>query len=350
VDRGGTIALVGSSMAKATSAIFYGGKGAQDDVTAPITSASANVATAVVPDGARPGPIAAATASDKRSARWSGMVIEPPNPDLRPYTDSTATVPIRAALSKPRKIFYDGLQKAVFAYELGGARGANVQVDAVRLSDRMVVRSWSRQQVQPGQRQRIVWDGTDSKGNVLSTGSYGFRVSTPGASTSANPPAPTPEAVRLLSFKFPILTKKVWYGDGLGAGRGHKGQDVFAKCGTPLVAARGGKVLYAGYHSAAGHYVVIDGRGTGLDMSYMHLRAPALVQEGERVLTGQPIGEVGDTGNAVGCHLHFEMWSAPGWYRGGHPLQPAPELKRWFAAEHRAGADSKRKTRRTRRK
>ena len=48
-------------------------------------------------------------------------------------------------------------------------------------------------------------------------------------------------------------------------------------------------------------------------------------------MTGQPIGEVGDTGDADGCHLHFEMWSAPGWYTGGAPIDPLPSLKAWDA-------------------
>ena len=61
----------------------------------------------------------------------------------------------------------------------------------------------------------------------------------------------------------------------------------------------------------------------------MHLREAALVDEGDRVRTGQLIGYVGDTGDATGCHLHFEMWTAPGWYDGGHPFDPLPSLMAW---------------------
>ena len=63
----------------------------------------------------------------------------------------------------------------------------------------------------------------------------------------------------------------------------------------------------------------------------MHLRDPALAGKGARVRTGDPIGFVGDTGDASGCHLHFEEWAAPGWYTGGAPFDPLADLKAWDA-------------------
>ena len=80
---------------------------------------------------------------------------------------------------------------------------------------------------------------------------------------------------------------------------------------------------YKAFHSRAGYYLVIDGEQTGIDYAYMHLRAAALVDKDERVRTGQLLGYVGDTGDAHGCHLHLEMWSAPGWYSGGSRVRPA---------------------------
>jgi len=97
------------------------------------------------------------------------------------------------------------------------------------------------------------------------------------------------------------------------------------------VAARGGRVQYSGYHGEAGNYIVIDGSATGTDYAYMHLAEPSPFRKGDRVYTGQRIGSVGRTGNATACHLHFELWTAPGWYEGGHPFDPLPSLKAWDA-------------------
>jgi murein DD-endopeptidase MepM/ murein hydrolase activator NlpD len=54
------------------------------------------------------------------------------------------------------------------------------------------------------------------------------------------------------------------------------------------------------------------------------------LRKGARVRTGQLIGNVGQTGSASGCHLHFEIWSAPGWYEGGSPMPSVARLmRRW---------------------
>lgn len=119
-----------------------------------------------------------------------------------------------------------------------------------------------------------------------------------------------------------------------GGGRDHEGQDVFAKCGTPLVAAEAGVVSTNKFHARAGNYLVIDVDGDTHDEMYAHLKAPALPALGTRVEAGTPIGEVGDTGRADGCHLHFEYWD--GHWQGvggaGKPVNPLATLKAWAAA------------------
>lgn len=118
------------------------------------------------------------------------------------------------------------------------------------------------------------------------------------------------------------------YWDGFGAGRGHQGADVGAACGTRLVSVQRARVRSVGYQSAAGNYVVLHNIGTNTDFGYMHLSRPAVVRKGQVVGAGRLVGYVGATGNARGCHLHFEYWRGV-WYGGGNPIDPMPYLKRW---------------------
>jgi murein DD-endopeptidase MepM/ murein hydrolase activator NlpD len=119
------------------------------------------------------------------------------------------------------------------------------------------------------------------------------------------------------------------YGDGFGAGRNHEGQDLMTDCGRAVLAAYPGRVQVRDYHPAAGNYVVVDGAGKLRDTVYMHLREPSKLRKRERVEAGEVIGRVGDTGDASACHLHFEIWSQPGWYEGGHAIDPEPFLRSW---------------------
>ena len=158
-------------------------------------------------------------------------------------------------------------------------------------------------------------------------------VSPPSPAIAILPPVPA-EVLTTDDHVFPIAGKYDFGGSGADfgsgrAGHSHQGHDVFARCGVPLVAARGGKVQFEQYHAAGGHYIVIDGDNTKVDYAYMHLESASPFDRGDRVKTGQRIGSVGDSGNARGCHLHFEMWAAPGWYQGGHPFDPLRALKAW---------------------
>ncbi len=113
-----------------------------------------------------------------------------------------------------------------------------------------------------------------------------------------------------------------------GGARGHGGHDLFARCGTPLVAVRDAVVQFTRWQERAGHYVVLQDK-TKRSYAYMHMRSPSLVKTGDKVKMGQRVGYVGDSGRATGCHLHFEAWTAPGWYTGGTATDPLPELSGW---------------------
>jgi murein DD-endopeptidase MepM/ murein hydrolase activator NlpD len=114
------------------------------------------------------------------------------------------------------------------------------------------------------------------------------------------------------------------------SGHVHEGQDIPAACGQKEIVDETGEVKANAYQaSGAGYYVVIHGRITGTDSVYMHLQRPSWAPSGTVVYAGQQIGLVGATGDATGCHLHFERWTAPGWFVGGAPYDPLPELQYW---------------------
>ena len=90
----------------------------------------------------------------------------------------------------------------------------------------------------------------------------------------------------------------------LGYERMHEGVDMSAPKGTPIYAAKSGKVTTASYQSGgAGNYVVIN-HGDGFTSIYMHM-TNYIVSKGQYVNAGQVIGYVGSTGISTGNHLHF---------------------------------------------
>ena len=88
-----------------------------------------------------------------------------------------------------------------------------------------------------------------------------------------------------------------------GASTYHKGVDLAAPSGTPILAAGSGKVVTATYSSSAGNYIMIS-HGNRLYTVYMHCSRLA-VSAGKQVTKGQVIGYVGSTGISTGAHLHF---------------------------------------------
>jgi murein DD-endopeptidase MepM/ murein hydrolase activator NlpD len=93
-------------------------------------------------------------------------------------------------------------------------------------------------------------------------------------------------------------------GFGWRWGRMHEGIDIGVGSGTPIRAAAGGTVIYAGWMGGYGNLTIID-HGNGLATAYAHQSAFAV--GGGAVSQGTVIGYVGTTGNSTGAHLHFEV-------------------------------------------
>jgi murein DD-endopeptidase MepM/ murein hydrolase activator NlpD len=283
-------------------------------------------------------PAASAAASTGGAFTPAAAPPPPSSPSGAPAAaPSAGALSLVTAETTPRKSFYFGYRFPRLAFTLGSSQPQNdIRIDVVN-SAAEVVQTFYREDVAPALPTSVRWDGTTAAGKPARNGRYSFRISSQSPAPAAR--KATPSTALSLSFTFygyafPVLGGHDFGTGGarFGAGRSghtHQGQDVMAGCGTPLIAARGGRVQYSGYQYAAGNYVVIDGKGTPNDFMYAHLAEPSPLQTGDTVRTGQPIGIVGDTGDATACHLHFEIWAAPGWYEGGAPFDPLPELEKW---------------------
>ena len=82
--------------------------------------------------------------------------------------------------------------------------------------------------------------------------------------------------------------------------------DVANKCGTPIFAAAGGRVIQVGYDSwPAGNFVKIEHYNEVITM-YGHLSSIS-VEPNQTISQGEKIGTMGTTGKSTGCHLHFDV-------------------------------------------
>jgi murein DD-endopeptidase MepM/ murein hydrolase activator NlpD len=340
---GSSLKISGSGLASAAKLLFHGSYGKRDDVTTPVRPGSDTRLRARVPGAAVTGPVSVTTAQGATSPPSAPILILPPPPPapnavLSPVpgpADAGAPV-IETGTSRTKA--YVGARRAVtFSYRVSGAVPSALTVELVSGVDGSVVKTWAPTPPAAGEVKSVTWNGRVGRA-AAAPGRYSFRLTaaTPTGAVARSAQAGDLErdAFDLYDHVFPIRGRHDFGGSGstFGSGRSghsHQGHDVFASCGTRMVAARGGRVQFTQYHAAAGHYIVIDGDGSDVDYVYMHLAEPSPFKAGDRVFTGQQIGSVGDSGNAQGCHLHFELWGAPGWYDGGDPFDPLPALRAW---------------------
>ncbi len=234
---------------------------------------------------------------------------------------------LEAAKPRPSSAFFDSPRPLRLRYRFSASRRLDVLIRVVRKADGETVRRWIERDLAPGKLHRRRWDGREPDGDVVADGAYQFRVGPVGKDGARA------GRFRFHDHIFPVAGAHS-YGDRFGeprsGGRVHEGQDLPAACGTPLLAARGGRVQDEGYSDALyGHHVTIDGLATRRDYFYAHLESPTPLADGARVRTGERIGAVGKTGNARGefCQLHFELW--PHGYREAAPEDPLGPLQLW---------------------
>ena len=124
-------------------------------------------------------------------------------------------------------------------------------------------------------------------------------------------PAPTAVAVPVEALERRAL-RDTWHASR-PPNRRHEGIDIFAKRGTPVLAATEGIVLRLDETPIGGKVVWVMGPG-GQRHYYAHLDGFGAVEQGERIEAGTLLGYVGNTGNAKSTppHLHYGVYAAEG--------------------------------------
>jgi murein DD-endopeptidase MepM/ murein hydrolase activator NlpD len=142
----------------------------------------------------------------------------------------------------------------------------------------------------------------DQPGEDLSTMEIPAKVTVPGLATGSLA-YPLESWVFTQSFGCSPFWFEPW--DGAVGCNFHNGADLAAPAYTPLLAADGGTVEYAGWCDCGlGYYVKID-HGNGFKTLYGHMAEMPWVSGGEAVAKGDVIGPVGSTGISTGPHVHF---------------------------------------------
>lgn len=103
----------------------------------------------------------------------------------------------------------------------------------------------------------------------------------------------------------PVSSPFGWRNLSVAGNRFHGGVDFVATTGTPVSAARGGRVVFAGWGGAYGFAVYVD-HEAGWQTRYAHLSRIDVVI-GDVVRQGARVGAVGSTGASTNAHLHFEV-------------------------------------------
>jgi hypothetical protein len=245
----------------------------------------------------------------------------------------------------PRVVVAPNLPKIALRIDEAGANTVTARVVLLPTTETGSIVHLNLGTVAVGQRVVATWP----TGTTLAPGRYRVRLhvrglrgtvlarkaSAPGLTTltvrAPEPaPAPLPDAA---GHVFPVAGPH-GYGDAFGAARNgysHQGQDIAAAEGVPVVAPVAGSISFTDYQAHAAGYYIVEKGSDGYDYFFAHCQKGSVaVAPAQTVLAGQPLCNVGMTGDATGPHLHFEAWEG-GWRVNGssHPIDPLPLLESW---------------------
>ncbi len=231
---------------------------------------------------------------------------------------------LQRAETTPSAAYFDQRDPIEVTFRFADPAPADVTVRVVRGAE--LVRAIELKQLPPATDHTVEWDGLTDSGTAAPDAKYRIEVGPAGGQGGAA------GTVSLRGHRYPILAPHGFRGAvgefraARNGGRLHDGFDVVARCGAPLVAARGGTVIVERFDGALdGHYLIIRGFKENQTYRYSHLPRESALDVGDRVRTGDPVGAVGKSGNAtsIGCHLHFEV------KRGKRLIDPEPLLRAW---------------------
>ena len=227
---GSTVELTGTGLAEVEKVKFS--SDGEKRAKAEPENVEDELVEVVVPEGAITGPPRVIDTERNKSTSPVDLEIsgtepsDPSDPGAGTGDKPGDTSPDGISVD-PDKGFFKGKREAT-AHISGGSVS---EVEVVSAADGTTVATVPVEPATDGSEATASWDGVTETGEVAPNGRYEFRAGSGGDSA----------AFEQYDHIFPINGKHT-YGDGIGAGRGHQGQDVFADCGTKLVAARAGKV------------------------------------------------------------------------------------------------------------
>ncbi len=135
----------------------------------------------------------------------------------------------------------------------------------------------------------------------------------------ASEDSPVSVHAEISDFDWPVDDARMTRGFLPNKRKPHLGLDLAAPKGTPILASKGGMVIYVGREFRGFGKMILIESGDGWATLYAHLDS-ILVAEGKKVRQGEVLGAMGRTGRATGVHLHFEIRKDRG------PVDPLPLL------------------------
>ncbi len=237
---------------------------------------------------------------NQRSRSNSGELTSSSNNNLDPYINKLRADIVHLRTQYQTQVAEDRIEPSLITTEL---------IDNLELEDFQVTsaaNSNSKQNSLSSEKLFSIAPNTDGYNEILELSSANLTI--PDLPSLSSPEEYLPSSSFNNSFNGYIWPAQGTFTSGYGWrwGRMHKGIDIAAPIGTPIMAAASGEVISAGWHSGGYGNLVKVKHSNGSVTLYAHNNR-IYVRRGQKVKQGQQIAEMGSTGFSTGPHLHFEI-------------------------------------------